>query len=354
MRRGLQWKVILTIVGVGILPLATGLLWAGLYGRSALVNASGEKFTELAKLLSSHIDFIIDREIHEAQSLALSEELRAAVIRSNETPAKAPGAVPASVAASRYLSAYQTLKQEEYDWIIATDRHGRAVATTRPLPQSSFSHETWWRAAYREGRGAVYIRDLLERDADHPVRIELALPILDQERSEAIGVIKFLLNDLELDQILGEVKAGATGHAMLVGADGRVLLCTLHPPASHQPIAFLSTHAAGWAKGENGHGGGSTVVALSPVLQSSNFNRESGHPSWWLTVTQERGELFAPINRALWVIGGLSVGLVGALILLGAAAGRRLVRPILALQQGAEELGRGNLDYRLRIQTRDE
>ena len=360
-QRGLQWKVILTIVGVGILPLAAGLLWAGLYGRSALVDASGEKFTELAKVLGSHIDFIIAREIHEAQSLALSEELRTAVVLSNATPAGRRDEpdrhqMLTSTAASRYLIAYQTLKQGEYDGIIATDQRGRAVAATRSFPRQHFAEDPWWQAAFHNGAGAVYIRDLPGNDADHPVRIELALPIMDQETSQAIGVIKFLIKDLELDHILREVNTGATGHAMLVQADGRVLLCTLHPPAAHRPIGLLSswTQGAGWANGENGHGAGPTVVAFSPILQSANFFGHAGQPSWWLTVTQERGELFAPINRVLWVIGGLSVGLVGALVLLGAAAGRRLVRPILALQQGAEELGRGNLNYRLQVRTRDE
>jgi signal transduction histidine kinase len=350
----LQWKVVLTIVGVGLLPLAAGLLWAGLYGRSALIDAAGEKFTELAKLLGSHVDFIIDREIHEAQSLALAEELRDAVTRANASP---DGGTLLSTAASRYLTAYQTLKQEEYEEIIATDRRGRAVAATRPLRQQRFADEPWWQAAYHNGRGAVSLAHRPDSDGNHPMRMALAFPITDQQSASVIGVIYFLMNDLELDQILREVKIGATGHAMLVQADGRVLLCALHPPDAHPPIAFLppGENSAGWTEGDNGHGAGSTVIAASPVAQSAGLaGGDTGGPSWWVMVTQDREELFAPIHRALWIIGGLSVGLMGALVLLGLAAGRRLVRPILALQQGAEELGRGNLAYRLRITTGDE
>jgi len=60
---------------------------------------------------------------------------------------------------------------------------------------------------------------------------------------------------------------------------------------------------------------------------------------------------------ALWVI-MLVVHFVAyrkiSLLLLGLVAGRRLVHPILTIQQGAQELGRGNLGHRLTITTGDE
>jgi two-component system sensor histidine kinase VicK len=73
-----------------------------------------------------------------------------------------------------------------------------------------------------------------------------------------------------------------------------------------------------------------------------------------VTITQDRTELFAPIHRALRIIVGLGSVLFGLLVFLGTLAGKRLVRPILELQRGADILASGDLTHRLQITTRDE
>jgi len=360
-RRSLQWKVVLTMVGVGMLPMIAALLWASLYGRSALINASGEKFTELARLVSSQIDFIIDREINEARSLILSEELQTAVAAANHSapPGTADGntADPAllKTPASRYLQAYYTLKHDEYDDIIATDRRGQIIAAIRAPQQHLVANEPWWRAAYHNGTGAIFLSDFYQMPGNPLPWLDVALPITDPRDQSVIGVLKFVIKDLDLTAILKQITLGETGHAMLVRNNGQVLLCPMLPPTEHPPIPEMGRHGtdAGWAMQTNGHSGGPTVVARAPITFTSRFSADAAR-AIAVVVTQKRSELFDPIHHVLWVTSGFGLLLFGALWLLGMVAGRRLVHPILAIQQGAQELGRGNLNHRLQIATGDE
>jgi signal transduction histidine kinase len=360
-RRGLQWKVVLTMIGVGMLPMVAALLWAGLYGRSALINASGEKFTELARLVGSQIDFIIDREINEARSLVLSEEIQAAVAGANRTNAdRAPGGAPTdsallSTPASRYLQAYRGLKHGEYDEIFATDLRGRVIAATRAPQRRRVADEVWWQAASRNGQDGVFISDFYTVPGATTLWVELALPIVDPRDHAVIGVLKFVIQDLELIDLLKQITLGQTGHAMLVRGDGRVLLCSTFPAAAHFPIPGMEQHGpeAGWVMQTNGHSGGPTVVARAPVVFTGRIVTDASRPHA-VVVTQQRSELFEPIHHVLWVTGGFGLLLCAILLLLGMVAGRRLVQPILTIQQGAEELGRGNLGHRLKITTGDE
>jgi signal transduction histidine kinase len=349
------------MVGVGMLPMIAALLWAGLYGRSALINASGEKFTELARLVSSQIDFIIDREINEARSLILSEELQAAVASANRpvssatTNGRGLDSALLTSPASRYLQAYHSLKQDEYDEILATDRQGRIIAATRAPEHRTVRDEPWWRAAYHDGTGAVFLSDFYQTPDSPLPWLDVALPITDSNDQSVIGVLKFVIKDLDLTAILKQVTLGTTGHAMLVRSTGQVLLCTLLPAAEHPPIPEMGRRGtdAGWAMQTNGHSGGPTVVAHAPVTVASRYSTDAAR-TIAVVVTQKRSELFEPIHHVLWVTSGLGLLLFGTLWLLGMVAGRRLVRPILTIQQGAQELGRGNLDHRLHIATGDE
>jgi PAS domain S-box-containing protein len=259
--------------------------------------------------------------------------------------------------ASKYLQAYQNLKKDEYDIIFATDRHGRVVAATRLLEERVNTQESWWQEVYHNGQGAVFISDLYSSPVSNSLQIDLALSIPDRETQQAIGTLKFVIKDLELEEILKEIKIGTTGHAMLLSQDGKVLICPLLSASGHQPvrIRFNPGSQTSWSLQENGHDKKPTVVAFSLVSLTMKLGQKGfGVKPWWIAITQDRTELFAPINQALWVTISLGGILAGLLVLLGALAGRRLVQPILTVQQGAEALALGNLGYRLSLKTHDE
>ncbi len=342
---GIRGKVILTIVAVGLFPLVGGLVWVGFYGRSVLVEAAGEKFTELAKQTASHIAFVIDREVHEAQSLALSEELRRAIVSRDRH---------AVMAAEAYLKAYQNLKEDEYDAILVLDREGRVVATPRPSPvRDNQGGESGWRAAFHGDGRTVYINGPSVGE-DGLSRIELAVPMTDGRSPEILGVVRFAITGVEIIKILETVKIGTTGRARVVDGRGQTVMSPPGAPATHRAFGIDAASADGWFLDETGDHEARTVSAFATVRFEIPHTGSPGLEPWRVVITQAPSELLAPIHRILRTVTVLGVGLVGLLVVLGVVAGRRLLRPIVELQRGAQVLARGELGHRIRIDTHDE
>lgn len=84
------------------------------------------------------------------------------------------------------------------------------------------------------------------------------------------------------------------------------------------------------------------------------YFRELGHANWSIQVSEPRELALAPLRKAMSVAGvALSIGLL--LVAAGTAYfGRRVFRPLLALAQTADTLGRGDFSARTGIERPDE
>ena len=68
----------------------------------------------------------------------------------------------------------------------------------------------------------------------------------------------------------------------------------------------------------------------------------------------DQPEVFAPIVHLAWVITGIASAICIAAFLLGLFFARTITRPVRRLAAGAEEIGRGNLEYRVGTAFKDE
>ena len=83
-KRGkIQRKVVTAILLVGIIPGILVVILTYLSGINALKNSIGANFQEMAKETADKIEIIMNREIQDAQSLALSPHIRIAVVKVN-------------------------------------------------------------------------------------------------------------------------------------------------------------------------------------------------------------------------------------------------------------------------------
>jgi signal transduction histidine kinase len=151
--------------------------------------------------------------------------------------------------------------------------------------------------------------------------------------------------------VVSRIKIGAMGLAYVVDATGTLIA---HPDISlvlkktdlktlPQVAAALDPAAPLWSDARDL--AGQEVFAATARIPALN---------WTVFVESPRAEAFAPLHDS---IVRLALLLVGGLLLAAAASfflARTLVRPIRALQQGAERIGAGELGQRIEVQSGDE
>jgi len=81
----IQRKVVTSILLVGTIPGVLVVILTYLSGINALKNSIGANFQEMAKETADKIEIIMDKEIQDARSLALSPYIKDIVLKANES-----------------------------------------------------------------------------------------------------------------------------------------------------------------------------------------------------------------------------------------------------------------------------
>jgi signal transduction histidine kinase/HAMP domain-containing protein len=77
-------------------------------------------------------------------------------------------------------------------------------------------------------------------------------------------------------------------------------------------------------------------------------------PHWAVAIEQPESLLYAPIRQKIWFFVSLSLIGLATSFVLAQRLSRHLTKPIITLREGARQVGAGNLDYRVPVQTKDE
>ncbi len=75
-KNGIQKRIIISMLIIGIGPLVAGLYLTYLDGTNALRNSIGANFQEMAKETANKIDMVIKKEVIDVQRLAISTDVR--------------------------------------------------------------------------------------------------------------------------------------------------------------------------------------------------------------------------------------------------------------------------------------
>ena len=392
-RWGLKAKVILSMLLVGVIPLVVGLGMAFWQGSQEIRDVSGESFKALATEAARKLDLLLAEEIAHTARIANDP----AIIRTLEQRRDAPRDSPGQAAlveferrwTARDSSAIKTLmdnplsaRLHEYyagvhsapgqllpqvvrsstKMLFLTDAQGTLVATMTEHPAYRHSETAWWQGAFNKAVGRLYIEDLHFDQQVNAYVFSISLPVMDNLRYEAVGVLHLVINAKEFfSPATHAIRFGKTGHVMLIDSNGLVLSCPILPtgvPLSDRNlIPLITPQHPGWVQASSdGHGGQSaSVIGFAPLSETS---RATSGPidngSWHTFVWQASDELFAPIQHLFtWVtvFGAVAVGLLASL---GYVAAGRIVTPVRQLQQAARSIGRGELRTPIQIHTGDE
>ena len=395
-RWGLQLKLILSMLLVGVVPLMVGLGLAFWQGSREIQVVNGESFKALAEETARKVDLLRSDEVARTSRIATDpsiirelerrrdaltdmteDDRRLAVDRlKGGWEAKDPAAVQAITGSKMagLLQEYFAGANSEADQLIpqvvraatkmlyVTDMQGNLVAALATLPPFTNGETAWWNGAFHHGVGQLFIEDVHFDERVQTYVISISLPIMDRIRYGAVGVIHRVIDAKELiSPSIAPIRFGKTGHVMLIDHRGIVMSCPILPtgvPLSDaQLIPLVTPLQPGWVSApSDGHGGQSTsLIGFAPVPETSRAtNDDRGNGSWHTFVWQASDELFAPIRHLLTWMAVFSLVAVGLMTTLGYLAAHRIVKPVRQLQAAAQLIGRGELRQPIDIQTGDE
>ncbi len=363
-KRGIQKRVVSTILIVGVLPLLLGIYLIYLGGKRVLTDSIGANFQEIARETADKIDIIIGKEVSEVKNLSVSPDIIAVVTDANRHP---PNILNNNISDHlRNLTNYE----REYSGIYVTNEKGLLVAATSlPVRQTGKgddyhqADEAWWQFAYNAGKGETYISDIYLSEDEDSYLMDIAVPILSvgaEAEKKVLGVIRVIYKVDQIFKVIADVKIDNTGHANLVSSDGVIVICPIFPPKSHsigqELMERIAKREPSWDIAEDdAHGGENSIIGFAPVRFPQEMGiKNFGGKDWHIFIRQHPSETYAPIHSLFLKVLISGLILIGILSVMGFYGAKKIVKPILLLHKGAELIGQGNLDHRLNIRTGDE
>lgn len=345
-KRGIQRRIIISMLIIGIGPLVAGLYLTYLDGTNALRNSIGANFQEMAKETANKVDMVIKKEIIDVQRLAISSEVKDAIRNKKYGGSEL----------INYLNKFKSFDEKEVYALIVVDTKGRYVGGIKEDVEKNYSNEKWFKDSINNSK--VYVGDL-KLDATFGMYLmSIAAPVMDYERAIGVVVIKYSVD--KLLEVVNSVRIEGTGHATLVDSNGSILMCPIFPPRSHNAerslIRLVSSSKPGWDVAEDdAHGGKNSIIGFAPVESTLNTaNNWFDGNRWYIFIRQSPSEMYAPIYSLLLRVSIFGSVLISLLSLTGVYAAKNIVRPINELYKGVEFITQGKLDYRLNIKTNDE
>ncbi|HWH80382.1 MAG TPA: ATP-binding protein [Candidatus Binatus sp.] len=170
------------------------------------------------------------------------------------------------------------------------------------------------------------------------------------------GLVFGVINLKSLLSLTQDFKLNLDGRAYIVDQAGR-LIAAADPslvlkqtsfaarPLIRQILRPRSSVNDAFADGDYINESGTLMIATGLRLS---------RPPGAVVIEQPHSLLYAPIRQKIWLFLSLSlIGLISS-YLLAQKFSRRFTQPILTLREGAEQIGSGNLDHRVSIESEDE
>ncbi|MEX1302118.1 MAG: ATP-binding protein [Desulfotignum sp.] len=224
--------------------------------------------------------------------------------------------------------------------------HGKILMTTLPLVIVSL-----WvivETTYFFSRAALV--DLGETWLD--TRLSEAMVILSSQekmlRDYGLSEIPASITKAQMDSVTGiaDIGVGKLGYMIVVTREGRIVS---HPDPR---MIHIRVHDTDWFKGLlNGVPRLIMTMGREPVLARSVYFPPW---EWYLLAVDPMKEIYGVANRMRPCLYGMGVFVALIISLALMLMTRRLTRPLKDLVQGADRIGKGDLDIRIPVHSRDE
>ena len=337
----------------GILPLVLLLCFAisaalGFYAlsflRTILVSERGRELSMNAAAVAGTLDRVLFERFGDIQVFANDGVLQTGTLRDK----------------TARLQQYKQLYQY-YSWLGVADENGQLIATSDPLSAQGTSGLSPESFASVRRTGTVHFEDMRPASAsERPMTVGFTAPIYGSQgefRGAVVTRVPFdnLRSVFEQE---GRLRYGDVAYDwLLVDREGTVLSEKGRPPGVDRDPVKLNLPSQGQASVKRDQPGFMEEVHHRrgiPVVTGYAWTqgyRDFPGFDWLVLFRMDHDQVYAPVNRLVWMVGGIGLlvilPLTGYGIWVSWKLGRErndLVKTRQDLEQTVAELGRSNAD----------
>ena len=240
--------------------------------------------------------------------------------------------------------------------IFMTDKSGGLVASSGKTSDFYQGDETWWKKAFNDGKGNVYISNIEFDESIKVLSLTVAIPVYD-DLGNVIGVCKAVLDVKRLFEPLESFRIGKTGHAVLINAGGYIIYHEEIEPLSarhlnEEDFARITLGDKKWLVAKLPHLHEEKMFIAYVPATNRYFLKEGIR--WWVSVDQEADEVFAPLRKLVLQAIVLGLVIIIIIVVIGTVVSGIFVKPIRKLHEATERVAKGDLEYKVEIHTGDE
>jgi PAS domain S-box-containing protein len=238
--------------------------------------------------------------------------------------------------------------------VIITNKYGANVALSGKITDYKQDDEQWWQKGKSD---ATYIGDV-EYDESTGAYVTTFGIRIDDDNGNFIGVMKVALNIKDVNYIIKDFESVGTPEERkttykLVTKEGRVIYSTgefkiledVHDYIEHIEDGEPGGHKQGvFVRNDKKHGG------VLCAHTHSNFKELD----WILLVEHKTKEIFAPVVKLRNGILVTSIIVTILAVLISISFSRSISKPVTKLRDAAIKIGRGDLDTKIEVKTKDE
>ncbi len=374
-----QFSLVFTIISVIFILLVTGVLASQI--RSSQVSSVGDSYHAVAENVARMVGDQIQEQFNKLTFLCQQEvAIQTALEKADKAYPKNPKEAQALL---QRLDEKWSQSNEDSEFVhsirnnkvtlslnrfrmfssfhknfILTDREGALVACLGKMPdQFSFSNTRWWKTAWNNGLGGVFLGNLFIEKESSSAYLQVAVSTLDYKTNRQIGVISSEYHLNTIQRIVERSEFEGFGHVYLVSKEGEVIASSEKTdiPREKEKKFWLDHFAQSgifspkepeWITGLDidSHNAIFAYSNLTTIYQY--LDSPLNDLDWRIIISNTKLNALSKVTRSLKVT-LLVCTIIAALgIIIIQWATKLVSRPIAALTETAQIMAGGNLEER--------
>ncbi len=262
-----------------------------------------------------------------------------------------------------------TARNKKYSRLTLTNQSGAVVSATPSKKEyEQYAKQSWWQETITQKNRDIFIGNLHFNPDFDKYLIIVSVPIRDSpidqpavKKSEKAPTTGVLIMDLTLDRLFGDIVKKKVGNDIklnIVDSNRNLILnegSFMKSKVTRSLYKAIAQPTPTW-KVVNNEEKTMALIGTAPIIFEKQFKSDifSGRKHWYVMAQQPLFDAYAPVIDLMKKIFVLGWGAVLVIFLLGYFGAGQIIKPLKKLKSGAREIGEGNLDIHLNLESGDE